>query len=80
MGYPKTMWVDESERWVPLWVDAYSKKCQICVVQKSKKSGALFLLHPKGCPPLATISLGQEVALFEQEFLSAAYFKNEKLF
>ena len=61
-------------------LDADSKKCQICVVQKSKKSGALFLLHPKGCPSLATISLGQEVALFEQEFLSAAYFKNEKLF
>ena len=56
-------------------LDLDSKKCQICVVQKSKKPGALFLLHPK-----ATTSLGQEVALFEQEFLFAAYFKNEKLF
>ena len=36
MGTPQTKWVDESERWAPLWVDADSKKCQICVVQMAK--------------------------------------------
>ena len=53
MGTPKTMWVDESERWAPLWVDADSKKCQICVVQMVKNLAHSFyhiLYQPKGVP------------------------------
>ena len=38
---PKNLWVDESKRWAPLWVDADSKKCQICVVQMTKNPGTL---------------------------------------
>ena len=33
------------EGWATLWVDANSKKCQICVVQMTKKPGTLFLLY-----------------------------------
>ena len=51
---PKNLWVDESKRWAPLWVDADSKKCQICVVQMAIKPGTHFLLYtlyqPKGVP------------------------------
>ena len=64
MGTPQTMWVDESERWVPIWVDAVSKKCQICVVQMAKNPG----------PSLGTISLGQAVKPFSFQvvvFISA---------
>ena len=53
MGTPQTMWVDESERWAPLWVDADSKKSQICVVQMAKNPGTLFLsytLSTQGVP------------------------------
>ena len=48
---PKNLWVDESKRWAPLWVDADSKKCQICVVQMAKNlvhSFYLILYQPKG--------------------------------
>ena len=47
------MWVDESERWVPLWVDADSKKCQIGVVQMAKNLAHSFyniLYQHKGVP------------------------------
>ena len=50
---PRNLWVDESKRWAPLWVDADSKKCQICVVQMTKKPGTLFLsytLSTQGVP------------------------------
>ena len=43
----------KSQRWVPLWVDADSKKCQICVVQMTKNPGTLFLsytLSTQGVP------------------------------
>ena len=56
MGTPQTMWVDESERWAPLWVDADSKKSQICVVQMAKNPGTLFLSYT-----LAKTSLEQAV-------------------
>jgi hypothetical protein len=42
---PKIFWVDESKRWAPLWVDADSKKCQICVVQMAKNTVSLFLSY-----------------------------------
>jgi hypothetical protein len=42
---PKKFWVDESKWWEPLWVDADSKKCQICVVQMPQKPGTLFLSY-----------------------------------
>jgi hypothetical protein len=48
---PKNFWVDESKRWAPLWVDADSKKCQICVVQMAKNLVHSFyhiLYQPKG--------------------------------
>ena len=35
----------KSEGWAPLWVDADSKKCQIQMVQMTKKPGTLFLLY-----------------------------------
>ena len=37
----------KSEGWAPLWVDADSKKCQICVVQMTKKPGTytLSIIH-----------------------------------
>ena len=55
----------KSEGWAPIWVDADSKKCQICVVQMAKKPGTLLVysINPRGCPPLATTSLGQAVQL-----------------
>ena len=43
----------KSQRWVPLWVDADSKKCQICVVQMAKNLVHSFyhiLYQPKGVP------------------------------
>ena len=46
-------WVDESKWWAPLWVDADSKKCQICVVQMAKNLVHSFyhiLYQPKGVP------------------------------
>ena len=42
---PKNLWVDESERWAPFWVDADSKKCQICVIQMTKNPRTLFLSY-----------------------------------
>ena len=42
----------KSEGLAPLWVDADSKKCQICVVQMTKKNLAhsfyYILYQPKG--------------------------------
>ena len=35
----------KSEGWAPLWVDADSKKCQIQMVQMTKKPSALFLSY-----------------------------------
>jgi hypothetical protein len=43
----------KSEGWAPLWVDADSKKCQICVVQMTKNlvhSFYYILYQPKGVP------------------------------
>ena len=43
----------KSEGWAPLWVDAGSKKCQICVVQMAKNLVHSFyhiLYQPKGVP------------------------------
>ena len=34
-----------------------------------KKPGALFLLHQRGCPRLATTSCGKGVVLLEQEYM-----------
>ena len=42
---PKKFWVDESKWWEPLWVDADSKKCQICGVQMTKKPDTLLLSY-----------------------------------
>ena len=49
----------KSEGWAPLWVDADSKKCEICVVQMTKKPGRLFLLYTLSTQ--GTTSLGQAV-------------------
>ena len=49
----------KSEGWAPLWVDADSKKCEICVVQMTKKPGTLFLLYTLSTQ--GTTSLGQAV-------------------
>ena len=49
----------KSEGWAPLLVDADSKKCQIQMVQMTKKTGTLFLLYTLST--LGTISLGQAV-------------------
>ena len=40
---PKNLWFDENKRWAHFWVDADSKKRQICVVQMKKNPGTLFL-------------------------------------
>ena len=43
----------KSEGWAPLWVDADSKQCQICVVQMQKNlahSIYYILYQPKGVP------------------------------
>ena len=43
----------KSEKWAPLWVDADSKKCQICVVQMTRKPLPFFLsytLSTQGVP------------------------------
>ena len=64
-GHPlKTYRSMKSEGWAPLRFDADYKKCQICVVHMTIKTGTLFLLpicsiNPMGCPPLGTTSLGQ---------------------
>ena len=68
-GHPlKTCRLMKSEGWAPLWVDADSKKCQICVVQMTKKTLVHSFYHilyqPKGCPPLAAISLVHAVFSF----------------
>ena len=50
---PKKLGLMKSQRWVPLWVDADSKKCQICVVQMAKNlvhSFYYILYQPKGVP------------------------------
>ena len=53
-GHPlKTCRLMKSEGWAPLWVDADSKKCQICVVQMTKNlvhSFYYILYQPKGVP------------------------------
>jgi hypothetical protein len=70
----KTFRLMKSERWAPLWVDADSKKCQILMVQMTKKIGTLLLLYTlstqRGYPPLGKISLGQAVCTAMVRFFS----------
>ena len=62
-GHPqKTFGLMKNEWWAPLWFDADSKKCQIQMVEMTKKPGTLLLLYTLSTQ--GTISLGQAVALY----------------
>jgi hypothetical protein len=62
---PKNLWVDESKRWAPIWVDEDSKKMPNLFSSNDKKPwytlSIIYSINPRGCPPLGTISLGQAV-------------------